>query len=381
MFKLGSKSDADILKSISPSMKVLSSREAKLILRVMDECIHQIEIVSFFPSLLENPEPFTKSLGENLLRTLKEHQELEERHKCLVLDGSHDQTNSQVALSAKAVQDSFRKIVRILRGTAEALRSKETQCAEDIVKMRDGLCELREIVLERLLTSPGEEKQLREMVLEVSQSHAANQVLIDSLEKDLAMAVKDKDEEQLRSTLQQKEKALQEFVGRTQQDAEKQTHSDQKTSEGKRARLQQEASQLNSQINNLIAANREAEVELRKKKYKEETEIENVIQKYDVEMGEKQTELEEMIKMHETDQTELRELEELYDVLDVEYSQIMEERQKAQELKELQEKELEIQSKAATVIQALWRGFCTRKALKSSAKSKKAKKGKGKKKK
>lgn len=83
--------------------------------------------------------------------------------------------------------------------------------------------------------------------------------------------------------------------------------------------------------------------------------------------------------MHDEDQMELTELEKLFDTLDLEYSQIMEERQEAQELREQQEKERQIQSQAATVIQAYWRGFCVRKAKKASAKPKKGKKGKGKK--
>lgn len=70
--------------------------------------------------------------------------------------------------------------------------------------------------------------------------------------------------DQLGSSLHQMENGLEEFVVRTQQDAEKQSQSDKKTSEGKRARLQQEANQLRAQLNNVIAANRERELELRK---------------------------------------------------------------------------------------------------------------------
>lgn len=60
------------------------------------------------------------------------------------------------------------------------------------------------------------------------------------------------------------EKGLEESVVRTQQDAEKQCQSEKKTSEGKIARMQQEANQLRAQFNNVISANRESELELRK---------------------------------------------------------------------------------------------------------------------
>lgn len=60
------------------------------------------------------------------------------------------------------------------------------------------------------------------------------------------------------------EKGLEESVVRTQQDAVKQCQSEKKTSEGKRALMQQEANQLRAQSNNVISANRESELELRK---------------------------------------------------------------------------------------------------------------------
>ncbi len=60
------------------------------------------------------------------------------------------------------------------------------------------------------------------------------------------------------------EKGLEDFIVRTQQNAEKQSHSDRKSSEGKRARLQQEASQLRAQLNNVTAEDREGKLALRK---------------------------------------------------------------------------------------------------------------------
>ncbi|KAF4113475.1 dynein regulatory complex protein 10 [Onychostoma macrolepis] len=392
---LPNKTKADYLKTINPSRKTLSSLEAKLIFGVLDECIHQMEIVSLLPTLRSSPEALSQSLGEEVVPALIEHQRLGEKYQAMVLDGSFEQIElkEQLVKSTKAVQDSFRNIMRLLKAaptTREVLKGKEPNTGGEMEsqKLKDGLCELREIVLERLLTTPAEERERREMMLEVSLRHSANQELIDSLEKEVASAIKDKDTEistlnnkvqQLRSSLHQMEKGLEDFIVRTQQDAEKQSQSDTKTSEGKTARLQQEASQLRAQLNNETAEDRERELVLRKKKYKEETEIDNWIQKYDTEIGEKQTELEEMTRMYEADMAELTALEEHSAVLDLEYSQIMEERQEAQKQREQQEREREMQSQAATVIQAHWRGFRVRKAMKANAKPKKGKKGKGKK--
>uniref|UniRef100_A0A8C2GZA9 Dynein regulatory complex protein 10 n=1 Tax=Cyprinus carpio TaxID=7962 RepID=A0A8C2GZA9_CYPCA len=326
---LPNKTKADYLKTINPSRKTLSSLEAKLIFGVLDESIHQMEIVSLIPTLLSSPEALSQSLGEEVVHALKEHQRLGEKYQAIVLDASFEQTElkEQLAKSTKAVQDSFHNIMRLLKATPttrEVLKGIEPNPGGEMEtqKLKDGLCDLREIVLERLLTTPAEERERREMMLEVSLRHSAKQELIYSLEKEVASAIKDKDTEvmhQLRNSLHQMEKGLEDFIVRTQQDAEKQSQSDTKTSEGKRARLQQEASQLSAQLNNVTAEDRERELALQK------------------------------------------------------------ERQEAQKQREQKEREREMQSQAATVIQAHWRGFCVRKAMKANAKPKKGKKGKGKK--
>ncbi|KAA0716651.1 IQ domain-containing protein D [Triplophysa tibetana] len=385
----------DFLRLVSPSKKTLGSLEAKLISGVLDDCIHQLEIVSLLPTLLICPEKFSLDLGEELARALKEHHTLGERHQAITLDKSLDgsKLRKQQAESIKSVQDSFRDILRHLRKcltTKEILKDVEPNIEEETVsqKLRDGLCELKEVVLERLLTTSAEEQERSQVMQEVSLHHHVILELIDSLDKEVSMAIKDRDTEismltctinQLKSSLDKTEKGLEEFVVRTQQEAEKQNKSDKKTSEGKRAHVQQEVDQMRAQLNAVIAQYMERERELRKKKYKEESEIETLIQKYDSEMGEKQAELDEVTQRYEEEKAELGELEEHAAVLELEYTQIMEERQQAQKKREQQERERELHSQAAVVIQAAWRGFCVRKAMKAKAKPKKGKKGKGKK--
>lgn len=79
--------------------------------------------------------------------------------------------------------------------------------------------------------------------------------------------------------------------------------------------------------------------------------------------------------VYKVEKAQLEELREKFAVLDEEYSQIAEERQLKQEQKEKAEKELAILSRAATLIQALWKGYLVRSLLRS----KRRKKGKGKK--
>nr|KAF6403539.1 IQ motif containing D [Molossus molossus] len=120
--------------------------------------------------------------------------------------------------------------------------------------------------------------------------------------------------------------------------------------------------------------NREAEQALRKKKYKVETEIENWIQKYDTEMGEKQDEYEELDIIHREEKVQLEELKQRYDVLVEEFTQIREEREINSKKRLEDEQELVRMVRAATLIQAMWKGYLVRSMLSS----KKKKRGKGK---
>lgn len=58
--------------------------------------------------------------------------------------------------------------------------------------------------------------------------------------------------------------------------------------------LKQEISSLKAQLDELVTRDGEEEANLRKRKFKIESEVENWIHKYDQDMDEKQTELEDI---------------------------------------------------------------------------------------
>ncbi|KAI4871913.1 hypothetical protein NFI96_032280 [Prochilodus magdalenae] len=412
------------LKMSDPSRKKLVSPEAQRVAAVLDECICDMELVAMLPSELTNPETPSVSLGAEAARALAEHLRLVRNHNALKVDAGEDERDAV----ARAVQDSLQNALRLLRACPTV--GAELKRAGPITEDRRGVCELvlwlkelRAILLERLLTTPAEEREHSRHIQEVSMRHHSNLEAIGTLEKEVAAAIKDRDEEiskkdevirGLKGSLYQMDKSSKEFIAQTQRDADRQVESCQKTSEGKQTRLQQEASQLRAQLRNLIAEHREAELALRKKKHNMETEIENWIQKYDADMGEKQvcvgslvvpetwrtlvpittpvkdgshptpnplsitdcvflcclcgrpheqTELEQVAAIYEEEKAELRDLQEHYTVLELEYSQIMEERKTAREQREQEEREREVKSHAAVIIQAFWRGSRVRKAI------------------
>lgn len=82
---------------------------------------------------------------------------------------------------------------------------------------------------------------------------------------------------------------------------------------------------------------------------------------------------------YEGELEELKEAEMHISALEAEYSHVQERRRLAEEKREEELRELELKTRAAILAQAWWRGYSIRKALKNKGKSKKAKKGKGKK--
>jgi len=429
MPKPNAKLRIDPQRALEPARKKLSTVEAQRIMAVLCDSIRRTELLTALPYVLENIDRFSTMLGADLTSNLKEHnvlmssfnelkdkaRELMEQEQAKAAEtaevnetgstrGSNQSRASSVAsgqpsqaeetirnlnLVARQIQYSCKSILRAFSLNPAVLtsilkdhgkeRSKESQ------EMIGELNELKEIVMNMLLTTPVEEQERKQYLMEISQRERYNAGIIEKLEVELNAAIDDKECEirkkndvirRLQADLHQIEKFSDEHIRRTKSEAEKQEAADLKNSEGKRTKLTQEVSQLKTQLQNLVAEHRENEQALRKKKFKMETEVENWIQKYDRDMGERQTEYEEIDLIYTEEKKQLTELEERFKTLEEEYTAIMEERRIAREKQEEAERELQMCVKAATTIQAFWRSYKVRKALKGKKKKKGGKKGK-----
>lgn len=423
----------DPLRALEPARKKLSTLEAQRIMAVLVESIKKTEIVTCLPYILENLDRFRVSFGAELVQLLEDHRVMissfeelkseasrllekeqerkakedafeEEEEDNYEEEGSQesrppsatsmgsqaDMAMRNLQLVAKQMQHNCKNILRAFSANPSAMttvlkdKQDRSDAAEDMIyEMK----ELKEIIMGMLLTTPVEEAERNQYLKEVSERERKNAKVIDKLEADLSVAQGDKDNEikkkndvirRLQADLHQIEKFSEEHIRRTKSEAEKQEAADMKNSEGKKVKLQQELTQLRNQLSSLILEHRESEGDLRKKKFKFETEVENWIQKYDQDMGERQDEFEEIDAVYTEEKKQLNELEERFKTLETEYKQIMEERRIARERREAAERELQMCIKAATTIQAFWRSFKVRKALKSKKKKKGGKK-KGKK--
>ena len=126
----------------------------------------------------------------------------------------------------------------------------------------------------------------------------------------------------LDNDLKNVEKFSTDLVKRTKTDAEQQESSETKASDGRKAKLQQELNQLRQQFQTLVLEHREQEQQLRREKWKHETNVEGLLHKYDDDMTRKQNEYDEIHALYEEEKKQLSELEEKFKPLEEEYQKV-----------------------------------------------------------
>ncbi|XP_060468364.2 dynein regulatory complex protein 10 isoform X2 [Panthera onca] len=412
-----SKKPASPLKPLVPSKSKLTTIETKRVMSVLDETIHKVELVTLLSHLASKDEALEGILGGDVRRAVREHEDLcrslldsvaylqDKERRLQEEEESEDEgwlrdrllsvqlQKSNLLPLMEHVRESTKDVLRLLLDNPQAAKLSETHAlgrSAEAQRFIDCLMELRGFLFEKLLTSPMEAREKTQFIQDVSRQNRRNQDIIDALENELAASMKNRDAEvekenfviqELKNHLHQVLRLSENNLLRTKQEAEKQQKADFRASRARVAKIQQEILLLRSQHHNLVVENREAEQALRKK-YKVETEIENWIQKYDMEMGEKQDEYEELDIIHKEEKVQLEELRQRYKVLVEEFAQIRAEREVNAKKKMEAEQEMLRMVRAATLIQAVWKGYLVRSVLRSRKKRSKSKrrgkKGRGK---
>ncbi|KAF1389092.1 hypothetical protein PFLUV_G00069870 [Perca fluviatilis] len=381
----------DALKNKDMSQKKLLSLEAQRISSILENCISQVEFAAALPTVL----PFnsvSSVVDKELSRALQDHQILDKSLEGLIgLKQSDEEQGGEFgkarAQLEKDIKNSVRDLLRLVRAHPDALCVLRTELGMELGESEymliRGLKKFHSHVVEQLLTSPDEELELL-LHKQVSSSPAQDSEHLVLLEEEVATSMK-----QIDAMISEKNVEIQNLQsglnGNIRQDAgvsllvEKQCQSHIKAAKIKHTSIQREIDRLNSQLNNLILENRQAERVIQTKNEKVEAEIEYLLQTFDDVIGENQADLELNKMDYEMEEEELMKLKSSFSTLEVECNQIQEKRRLADEKRKEDMRELELKTKAAIFAQAWWRGYSTRKALKNKGKSKKAKKGKGKK--
>ena len=336
--------------------------------------------------LLRQHKVLMDSYSELESQRAQMNQELNSEGQLLNYISSEEDIQRNIQLQLENIRASVKNIIRSFLSNPVAVKTvlafkREMNAEHEDMIM--ALNQLRESLFDRLSTMPIEERERGDLAAWLTGQTAQLGATADRLQNELQEAealrqssLKTKNDEirHVQQMIHNLEKFSEDNVRKLKSEAEKQCQSESKASENKQQKLQSEVSALRARLQQSVTQHRDLEFQLRKKKFRLESEVESWITKYDADMGERQTEFEEVERVYKEEKAQLEELEERFKVLEAEYRQIMEERRIAQELRDEQERQHQANLKAALIIQAFWRGFKVRKTVRA-----KLKKGKGKK--
>ena len=245
---------------------------------------------------------------------------------------------------------------------------------------------LQDVTHDMLLTEASELLSRKKLMCQVLEKARNLRSVINGLDTKLKAAQNDRDndvqekEQQilaLTMTLENLTASAREENNKVASECASAVNTANKTLDSRKVKLKHEISSMKAELDKKRKDHFEIESGLRKRKYKLKGELGNWIQKYDEDMGWRQTEIEELTVLHEEDLKEIDQLSEHFVKLEKEYDDIME-RKEQERLEEERLLEEENRRRRATVLmQALWRGYLVRKEQKAGGGKKT--KGKGKK--
>ncbi|XP_038008439.1 dynein regulatory complex protein 10 isoform X1 [Motacilla alba alba] len=376
-----------VMKVLDPRQLKPDSAETERILTVLDETVVKLEITRLIPRITGSLDRYARMLGPEITSSLLELQKLS-------MEIQHLLTSPGDAKSMRAVKQrlkcSLRNILRLFlanpllyHGLKYEVRVRESP-ADVFIK---AFMEFRDFMLERLLTTPDEEKEMIQFMKDISLQVEKNTEIISALQGELAGVIQTRDEEvsrkdktieNLKTSMEDLAKNCKADIQLIMKEGERQQKEDKEASQDRCARLKQDIQRLGPQFSALVLEHRASELVLRKEKCKAEKEIQKWVQKYDTDMTEKQTTYDEVQAAYNEEKVQLSLLMEKHAMLLQEYTQIEEERRMLKEKEEEAAREEARRNNAATCIQAFWKGYLVRSIYKSVLKKGKGK-GKGKK--
>ncbi|OWK53415.1 IQ domain-containing protein D [Lonchura striata] len=370
------------MKVLDPRQLKPDSTETERILTVLDEAIVKLEITRLIPQITGSLERYAGMLGPEITSRLLEHQKLSMEIQHLLTSPGDEKS---IKAAEQRLKCSLRNILRLFlanpllyHGLKYEVRVREAP-TDVLIK---AFKEFRDFTLERLLTTPDEEKEKMQFMKDISLQVEKNTETISALQGELAGVIQTRDEEvsrkdktieNLKTSMEDMAKNCKANIQLIMKEGEKQQKEDKEASQDRCARLKQDIQRLRTQLNALVLEHRASELVLRKEKCKAEKEIQNWVQKYDTVMTEKQATYEEVQAVYNEEKKQLSLLMEKHAILLQEYTEIEEERRVLKEKEEEAAREEARRNDAATCIQAFWKGYLVRSIYKS-----KLKKGKGK---
>ena len=217
----------DPQRALEPAKKKLTTLESERVMAVLIETIKRTQLVSLLPHIAENLERYRVSLGTDLVKLIEEHQIIVKTFESMKADTEkflekEEQENEEgiqsrpssagsnmsqsemairnLAIVAQQMQNSVKSILRAFSLNPAAMNAildadKDQDKTREAADMINEMKELKDIIMNKLLTTPVEESERNNYLKQISERERFNAGVIEKLETELAGAVEDKEEE------------------------------------------------------------------------------------------------------------------------------------------------------------------------------------------
>jgi DNA repair exonuclease SbcCD ATPase subunit len=410
---------------LNPKQKKLNSVESQRVMSVIHQTKAKLEGALILPKI--HLDRFAVAMGADLVARLQEYCHLcMEYNKCyehlmeldLQPESLYKEDEERVMLKSLTSESSvasshleplhptpqdlmekFQLLQYTLRNMTKGLLRELKQCPAFDHMMRetqvstpgqnliDGLNKSHKIMEEILLTTHNEEVKRKEYITIITEQYKEAQTEIAALQTELdaarelfkqEMDKREKEKRRVINNIKATDKQAKESQKKLDDETMKMETSNQSSHDTRMTKLKEDFTTTKKTLETAKTANKEVELQLRKKAYKRETEADNWIQKYDNEIGELQDEYETLNAEFDDEKKQVKELQERLDVLSIEYETVVKEQEEARKRAEEAQSKLNLMIQSAIIIQSCWRSYKTRKMLnKELGKTKGGKKGKG----
>ena len=424
----------------------LSVIESARISSIVEEALEKLSfLASITPDIMAHRDELSTIVGDEITRIIQEQRGLETRYEELIAQRATlkalsnkqkaKENQEQIQEVARALRESTKELCRNLKGNpniAENLSKIQTERSNLQNLLSKTLRELRENAFSTLTTTVEEDKARNDMILEVIAKEKEVSAAVKGLQEDLAnerqqhaaeveerndIISKLKEQLQVRTARPPPARARPRApapaharprpplaaahlaprrVPRAQEVRTKSTIETKYLHKEAKARceslnriygqttddMEEEIRLLRKQLQIEVQANEESEAFLRRKHTQLQAEIGNWNQRYEEDYDGLEKSLDALKQSRAEDLIKLNDYTERYNKEMEEKARREEEERMRAEMEALRAQEEERNAWAATKVQALWRGYLTRKAASSKGGKKgKGGKGKGKKKK
>ena len=374
------------------SMNKLTNMEAQRVINCLEDSLDRLSLLSFLPA--GNPdamllEAFAADNALQLNQHLQAEWQLEEayvmsaaRNAGRTTDGGTNEITEQLQQRVRQVCRQLKKnpaAVETLYGQGGAVRT------ENFSRFHSFLSDLTLVTYRKLATTVEEEATSKTRMHDLVERERSAEDERNALQQTLQVQRIERERET--SSMEQlttKLKAELHDITQNNEMERESIHQESKERRGeanadyesKMKKLQDRFDALTQEMATQTEKHRELEASLRKKKEKKEAELGTKIDEFDVAMGGKKQEIEDLKVLTKKEKEELQDLEEYFAKVDANEAQSQEEKRILTEFKKRMDAANGILDRAATHFQKIHRGNMTRKMLKESGSKKKGKKKK-----